>query len=54
MPIDGEWNENIIVFSVLDKNLIAKPSRIRFDKIDGFVRVYDGTKYLLLITTNNN
>ena len=22
--------------------------RIRFDKIDGFVRVYDGTKYLVL------
>ena len=22
--------------------------RIRFDKIDGFIRVYDGTKYLVL------
>ena len=22
-----------------------KPLRIRFDKIDGFIRVYDGTRY---------
>ena len=22
--------------------------RIRFDKIDGFIRVYDGTRYLVL------
>ena len=27
----------------------AKPLRIIFDKIDGFVRVYDGTKYLVLL-----
>ena len=26
----------------------AKPLRIRFDKIDGFIRIYDGTRYLLL------
>ena len=26
----------------------AKPLRIRFSKIDGFVRVYDGTRYLVL------
>ena len=26
----------------------AKPLRIRFNKIDGFVRVYDGTTYLVL------
>ena len=51
---DEKWYKNIIVISVLDKNLIAKPSRIRFDKIDGFIRVYDGTRYLLLINSNNN
>ena len=28
------------------KTLIdPKPSSIRFDKIDGFVRIYDGTGY---------
>ena len=26
----------------------AKPLRIRFYKIDGFIRVYDGTRYLVL------
>ena len=26
----------------------AKPLRIRFDKIDGFTRVYNGTRYLVL------
>ena len=25
-----------------------KPLRIRFNKIDGFIRVYDGTRYLVL------
>ena len=26
----------------------AKPLRIRFDKVDGFIRVYDGIRYLVL------
>ena len=26
----------------------AKPLRIRFNKIDGFIRVYDGARYLVL------
>ena len=25
----------------------VKPLHVRFDKIDGFIRVYDGTRYLL-------
>ena len=28
--------------------MIAKLLRIRFDKIDGFIGVYDGTRYLVL------
>ena len=28
--------------------MIAKPSRVRCDKIDGFTRVYDGTRYSVL------
>ena len=31
--------------------LIQKPLRIRFDKIDGFIRIYDGTRYLKLFDT---
>ena len=31
------------------KTLIdSKPLRIRFDKIDAFIRIYDGTRYLTL------
>ena len=26
----------------------AKPLRVMFDKVDGFIRVYDGTRYLVL------
>ena len=28
--------------------MIAKPLRIRFDETDGFIRVSDGTRYLVL------
>ena len=28
--------------------IYAKPLRIKLDKIDGFIRVYDGTRYLVL------
>ena len=36
---------NILVFHILYKNLIAKPLHIRFDKIDRFIRVFDGKKF---------
>ena len=42
--------ENILVHNILYKTLIdPKPLRIRFDKIDGFIRVYDGSRYLVLL-----
>ena len=41
--------ENILVYNISYKTLIgAKPLRIRFDRIDGFIRVYDGNRYLVL------
>ena len=27
----------------------AKPLRIRFDEIDGFIKIYDGIRYLVLL-----
>ena len=27
---------------------MQKPSRFRFDRVDAFIRVYDGTRYLVL------
>ena len=46
--IDEKLYENILVYNISYKNLIAKPLRIRFDKIDGIIRGYDGTRYLVL------
>ena len=40
--------ENILVYNISYKNLIAKPLWIRFNKIDGFIRVY----YIFSITWN--
>ena len=39
--------ENILLYIISYKSLIDyKPLRIRFDEIDGFIRVFDGTRYL--------
>ena len=38
-----------MIYDVSYKTLIgAKPLHIRFDKIDEFIRIYDGTRYLVL------
>ena len=43
-------NKNILVYNILYKSLVDfKPLRNRLDKIDGFIRIYDGTRYLVLI-----
>ena len=37
----------MLIYDISYKTLIdPKPLRIRFDKIDGFIRVYDGARYL--------
>ena len=42
--IDKKSHENILIYGISYKTLIgSKPLRIRFDKIDGFIRIYDGT-----------
>ena len=46
--IDEKSHENVLVYNISYKNLITKPLRIRFDEIDGFIRVYNGTRYLVL------
>ena len=52
--IDKKSNENVLVYNISSKNVIPKPLRIRFDKIDGFIRVYDGTRYLVLFGGEKN
>ena len=47
---DKKSYENILVYNISYKSLIDYISlRIRFDKIDRFIRVYDGTRYLVLL-----
>ena len=48
--MDEKSYKNILVYNIVYKSLVDfKPLRIRFDKIDGFIRIYDGTRYLVLI-----
>ena len=47
--IDEKSHENILIYDISYKTLInSKPLRIRFFKIDGIIRIYDGTRYLTL------
>ena len=44
--------QNILIYNILYKNLICeKPLRIKFNEVDGFIRVYDGTTYLVLFVS---
>ena len=52
--IDERWYENILVYNISYKSLIDSMSlRITFDKVDGFIRVYDGTEYIVLFASEN-
>ena len=45
--LDEKSYENILVYNISYKTLIdARALRIRLDKIDEFIRAYDGTSYL--------
>ena len=42
--------ENILIYVISHKTLIdPKPLRIRFNKIDGFIRIYDRARNLRLL-----
>ena len=47
--IDEKFHENSLIYDISYKTLIVpKPLRIKFDKKDRFLRIYDGTRYLTL------
>ena len=47
--IDEKSYDKILIYDISYKNLIGpKPLRIRFNKRDGFIRIYDGTRSLIL------
>ena len=40
----------MLIYNASNKTLIgAKPLRIKFDKINGFIWIYNGTRYLVLL-----
>ena len=50
--IDEKSHENILTFDISYKTLIGlKPLQIRFDKIDGIIRISDETRHLTLFGT---
>ena len=53
--IDRKSCKNILVYNISYKILIdATPLRIRFDKADRFIRVYDGARYLASFGSEKN
>ena len=43
-----------MIYDISYKTLTGpKPLRIKFHKIDGFIRIYDGTRYLTLFSSEN-
>ena len=47
--IDKKYYGNILVYKISYETLIGPKSfRIRLDKVDGFIRVYDRKRYLVL------
>ena len=50
--IDEKAHDNILIYDISYKTLIdAKRLRIRFHKIDWFIRLHDGTRHLALFGT---
>ena len=44
--------ENILIYNISYKTFMgSKPLRIWFEKIDGFIKIYDGIRYLVLFAS---
>ena len=53
--LDEKSYENILNYEISYKTLIgSKPLRVRFDKVHGFIRVYDGARYLVLFSSEKH
>ena len=52
--IHKKLHEYILIYGIRYKTVIgSKKLRIKLDKIDGFIKTYDGTKYLVLLSLKN-
>ena len=48
ISIGKKSQEYVLTYIISHETLIGpKPLRIRFDEINGFIRIYDGTRYLV-------
>ena len=48
-----EKNENILIYDISYKTFMGSiPLRIRFDWINGFIKIYDGIRYLVLFSNS--
>ena len=51
---ERSYEENFLIYDISYKALIdSKPLQIRFNKIDGIIRIYDVTRYLTLFASEN-
>ena len=49
--LDEKSYKNILIYDISYKAFMgSKPLHIRFDKIGGFVKIYDGIRYLVLFS----
>ena len=47
--------ENISIYNISCRTIVgAKPLGIWFDNIDGFIKIYDGIRYLVLFGSEKN
>ena len=49
MLLEEKSYEDLLIYDILYKTFMSKkPLRIRFNNVDGFIKIYDGTRYLVL------
>lgn len=54
ISLDEKSFENILAYNISCKTLIStKPLHVRFDEQDGFIKVSNGTRYLILFDPKN-
>ena len=47
--LNEKWYENVSICDILCKTFMGpKPLRIRFDKIDKFIKTYDGIRFSII------
>ena len=49
--IDKKWHKNVLIYDISYKTLIIlKLLHIRYNTIDGFIRIYDGNRKVITLS----